>query len=151
VLLGLKIEAAVAIATCIKMPNSILSSWPWNPNSQQNLAEMEVYTRRFSVGERAKFLVPRPMDGFSWTGLKVRYYHTNDQTSNPNAVLAQPSMVEISSVNNHLTGVIITQPWTMLPMVMNEVREGDELFVEIRASYGLVPAFVQVELLAQKV
>ena len=133
------------------MPNSILASWPWNPNSQQNLAEMEVYTRRFSVGERAKFVVPRPMDGFSWTGLKVRYYHTNDQTSNPNAVLAQPSMIEISSNNNHLTGVLIMHPWTMLPMVMNEVHAGDELFVEIRASYGLVPAFVQVELLAQKV
>ena len=36
-------------------------------------------------------------------------------------------------------------------MVMNEVRVGDELTLEVLPSYGIAPAFVQVELLAQRV
>lgn len=133
------------------MSHSILASWPWNPNSQQNLSEMEVYTRRFSVGEYVKFVVPRPMDGFCWTGMKIRYHHTNQNVANPNAVLSTPSMVTVSTLNNFSSSTIITQPWTMLPMVMNEVRVGDELTLEVLPSYGIAPAFVQVELLAQRV
>ena len=112
---------------------------------------MEVYTRRFSVGEYVKFVVPRPMDGFCWTGMKIRYHHTNQNVANPNAVLSTPSMVTVSTLNNFSSSTIITQPWTMLPMVMNEVRVGDELTLEVLPSYGIAPAFVQVELLAQRV
>lgn len=145
-----KIEAAATHAPRIKMPNSILASWPWNPNSQQNLAEMEIYTRRFYTGQQAKFIVPRAMDGFCWTGVKVRYHHTNQNVANPNAILSTPSLIQISAVNYSI-GTIITQPWTMLPMVMNEVRDGTELTLEILPSYGIDPSYVQVELLAQKV
>jgi hypothetical protein len=132
------------------MRSSILASWPWNINSARDLSEMEIYTRRFSVGEHVRFVVPHPMDGFCWTGAKVLYHHTNQNVANPNAVLATPSMIQISS-NNFSIGVIITQPWTMLPMVMNEVRDGTELSLEVLASYGIDPSYVQVELLAQRV
>lgn len=122
---------------------SILSSWPWNPNAPEDLRETEIYTRHFGYNEPVEIEIPRPMEGFTWTGVRVHTTHHNP------TYLPLPLNATIFPIGQHNHEQVIQireDAWCMLPVVVVEANRRVRLMLNIPSN----APHTRVELLAQR-